>query len=190
MGLFDLTSTDLKKIAASKNVNKITRLSSKELREFLLSKGSSPSKKNKRVALEPREQLSFYFSYSVKRYHDGFKFILTGRHYSKNSVNGFSRREKIRYTKAIHEASEDFRLVNLGFFRRLKAFSSAEVSYTFYNPCSRDHDNNSETLKHFQDTFVSLGFIVDDNRKCLSHRKEVSEIIDPVYRAEAILLPS
>jgi len=188
MALFDITPSDLKKLAKEKKVDAITRLSSRELRELLLSKASRGIGKNESPPRD-KKTLTFNFSYSVKRHLDGFKIILNGRHYSKNNVNSFSRKERIRYSKAISKAAEDFRSVNLQFFKRLTPFPFARVEYTFFNPKSRDHDNNSETIKHFQDTLTTLGFIVDDDRKHLSHPKEVGEVLAKEYSAEAILLP-
>lgn len=189
MGTFGITSSDLDKLAKKKglkNRRSITRMSSKELNELLSKKGADGSHSPKG---SDKPILSFSFSYHVEELGEGYKITLTGRHYSKNSVNKFGRRERIRYSKAISQAAEDFRLVNMRFFRSLVAFEKAEVHYVFHNPRSRDHDNNSETIKHFQDTLTTLGFIVDDNRKCLSHPKDVGETLGREYKAEAFLLP-
>ena len=180
-----LTPADLKKIAKKKGVKKVTSISSKEYRDMFLSKGSKSSKKAK------REQKRFSFIYDavkIERGEDkGYKITLTGKHYSKNVTNSFSRLEMIRYNKAISKAAEEFALLNRTFIKKIKPFPKAFVEYTFYNPRSRDHDNNSETIKHFQDTFPVLGFIIDDKREYLSHPKEVKEVLQKEYKAEALL---
>lgn len=70
----------------------------------------------------------------------------------------------------------------------------ATVEYYFYNPSSRDSDNNS--VKNFQDTFSVptlkgpgvLGLILDDKRKVLRRvRHHDDEILDKTYKVVAIL---
>lgn len=180
-----ITPADLKKLAKKKGVKKVTRMTSKEYNELLRAKGQS--KGTKRVLK------SFSFTYSIDRYtfegKEGYEITLKGRHYSKNDTNSFSRRELIRYSKAIHKAAEEFALLNRKFIKSLVPFQKAEVEYVFFNPRSRDHDNNSQTIKHFQDTFTNLRLIIDDKRKNLSQPKEVGEIKSKEYMAKAFLLP-
>jgi len=183
-----ITPADLKKLAKKKGVKKLTRITSKEYNEILQGKqGKGTSSKGK------KEHKTFSFTYHVqicvRDKMEGYKITLIGRHYSNNDTNSFSRLEIIRYNKAIHKASEEFALLNRDFIKRLKAFQKASVEYIFHNPRSRDYDNNAETIKHFQDTFSILGFIIDDKREFLSHPKEVGECLGKEYKAEALIFP-
>jgi len=136
-----------------------------------------------------RKIWNFAFKYDIEmRDKSTILVTLTGRHLSKNDYDPLplfdtkNKSSKHHYKKAIKDASETYRLVNGFFLKKLKKegiipIQSATVHYTFYNRVSRDHDNGSETIKRFQDTFTALGIIVDDSRKHLISDGNPDEVL-------------
>ncbi len=183
----------LDKIRKKYNLSSSSSISSSQFQEAQLLSQSSARKK---------QIFNFSFQYHIEVVGESTLIItLTGRHLSKNQYDPlpeFDRKNKcskFHYKKAIKVASEECRLRQKGLLGSLKKgglipASLATVHFTFYNPVSRDHDNGSETIKRFQDTFTVLGLIVDDNRKHLSSERDPDEVIigrNEEYKVVAVL---
>lgn len=145
----------------------------------------------------------FHFTYDIDVEHGAsgevvcIRITLTGKHLSKNRFDALPRRVQFRYIRAIKNAAEAAALMYRKSLLRLREkgiipFERASVHYTFYNRVSRDHDNGSETIKRFQDTFTSLGIIRDDDRTSLvpdGAPDEVPTGKDEPYRVVAVIVP-
>lgn len=127
----------------------------------------------------------FSFVYSINFLPTGYQVILDGKHLSKNRFK--SRSDLLRFKAALNRAMEQCRLLNIARLRTITPLERASIHYDFYNPVSRDHDNNQETLKAFQDTFTKLGLIQDDKRECIGQPTD-SEVISKSYRVVATIL--
>ncbi|MBD3822967.1 MAG: hypothetical protein IE916_00465 [Epsilonproteobacteria bacterium] len=176
----------IKQIRKKYNLSENDSISSEQFREAM---GISQNKGNK-----TKGSMTFSYIYDVEFLENGYKITLTGRHYSTNNINSFSRTEAIRYKNAIKKAAKDWLLKNRAIHKKIVPMEKARVEYYFHNPNSRDTDNNS--IKAFQDTFSVpklkgsgvLGLIVDDNRKCLQrHKPQDDEVINNTYKVVAYL---
>lgn len=174
-----ISATQLKQFRKKHNLGSNDSLSSKQFRELQL--GSQSTAKG-----TPKEEAPFSFTYSIDIIENGYKITLTGKHLSKNVLNGSSFRRKLAYKKAIKKSMEEYRLQNLKFIKTLMPFTNASVSFTFFNRRSRDSDANGDTIKIFQDTFTLLGLIEDDTRGCLQC-DAVDEVLQKEYKVIAIL---
>ena len=149
-----ISKRDLARLAKEKGVKKITRLSAAEFREL----------QSKATQKAPNH---FAFTYSIESREGEYIVTLKGKHLSKNRFDSLSFKDKIRYKNAFKNAINEYKLINRKILKGLETFKKAEVSYSFYNPKSRDGDGNSENVKKFQDSLFSLGLIEDDKRSCL-----------------------
>lgn len=173
----NITSTQLKQFRKKHGLGPHDSLTSEQFRELLSDRvGTGRLKKDN----------SSSFIYSIETIENGYKITLTGKHLSKNVLNGSSFKRKLAYKKAIKTSMQNYWMTNRSFIKSITPFSKASVSYTFYNARSRDSDGNSETVKIFQDTFTLLRLIVDDTRECLQC-KTVDEVLQKDYKVEAIL---
>lgn len=174
-----ILSRKQQKLIRSKSLN--GRISSKDF-NAVISNQNDKANKNKVI--------DFAFSFNIqKRSENEYVFILNGRHYSTNSVNSFSFKNKLAYKKAIKQAVHDYLLINKKAFNKIsliKPFSFVVLQPIAYNPRSRDDDGNSATLKVLRDAIVSLKFVPDDKRKFL-RQMDVDEVIDKNYKIEIIL---
>lgn len=130
------------------------------------------------------------FQFELKLEHinlNTYRFILIGRHYSTNDVNGWlSFGKRNAYKISIKKAFDDFFLIN----RKLKPkipFDKAVMYSISYNPSSRDDDGNRITLKPFRDMLTFYGFIKDDKREYFFEYPNF-EIIDKTYKTEIVLI--
>jgi len=123
---------------------------------------------------------------------------LVGKHLSKNRFDSLSKwgvSGQKSYIKAIKKSSYDCYLVNRKMFFEFKKnglfpLKKATVEYIFYNVSSRDEDGNSETIKRLQDTFTTMGIIIDDKRSVLTSICAPREVLitrGSEYYVEAIL---
>ena len=157
-------------------------MSAKEYREYI----SNPKSTKK-----AKKQYTFEFKVQVTRIDEKkerYKIILIGRHYSKNSVNSFSFKDKLRYKTAIKNAFKLYMLQGKNRFELIPTtpFSYSLLTPTVYNKKSRDDDANFETLKILRDCLTVHKFIEDDNRKCLTMEKDI-EILSNEYKIEMLL---
>lgn len=185
----------LKRVRKKYGLSDSSSLSSAQFREAQnLSKSTSSRKK---------QIFNFSFRYEIEAIDEyELRVSLIGRHLSKNQYNTlpqFDRKNKSskhHYVKAMKTASENCRLLQKSLLGNLKKrgvipFDKSTVHYTFFNVESRDHDNNgSDTIKPFQDTFTTLGLIVDDSRKHLMPERESDEVLisrGEEYKVVAVL---
>lgn len=205
----NISATALEKIRKKYNLSDNSSLSASQFRELQgvsQNDGSNGQKRGVKgknsTSSRKRQIFNFSFKYEFVVQNENTLIItLTGRHLSKNQYDRlpeFDRKNKSskhHYKKAFKTSAEECRLMQKSLLNTLKKkkiipSSSATVHYTFYNHVSRDHDNGSETIKRFQDTFTTLGLIVDDNRKNLLSEKEPDEVIinrSEEYRVVAVL---
>lgn len=158
-----------KKQSGKKDVSSLTAV---EYRELVRISSAIDKKKE-----------AFFFKLDVERTDYGYFVVFTGKHLSKNRVNSLSFKDKIRYKNSVKSAMEVYRLQNL----RKKAFNTlqeARITYTFFNPKSRDGDANSETIKLVQDVLTRLGLIKDDTRDVIIEPPREKEIIAREYKIE------
>ncbi|MBT6047275.1 MAG: hypothetical protein HOG49_10670 [Candidatus Scalindua sp.] len=94
-----------------------------------------------------------------------------GRHYCKNDMDSWTRREVTRYKSAIKSgmrvamsrARNRDLLRQLGFVK-VERFTAHCV---VFNPASRDRDANWNSIKAMIDTFIVHNIVAEDNRECL-----------------------
>lgn len=130
---------------------------------------------------------NFEFSFKVEGFEkDGnLFFCVYGKHYSKNKMDKWHRGNVLKYKKAIKQA---FSL----FFRSLDKklidvpSSLSRLTYTVYNPKSRDDDANYNTLKIIRDCLIVHHIIQDDSRKFLLPSIE-KEIISKDYKIKILV---
>ncbi|HID40636.1 MAG TPA: hypothetical protein EYP33_00580 [Pyrodictium sp.] len=121
---------------------------------------------------------TFSFEYKIIEINDETLILeVRGNHLSKNTVDGLSFRQKLAYKKAFKQGAKALYLLNVKTIKTFPVMESAFISFAFGNKRSRDHDNNSETVKRIQDTIVMLGIIKDDSRKYLLPKNEPEEIL-------------
>jgi len=195
-----------KALAKKRGVTRITNLSAKEFRKLAgadkptkIRSMSSSEYNQYQLSLENKAKIrTFVYTYSIEEIQGGYIISLKGRHYSENSINSFSFKEKLAHKKAIHLAAKLFWMSKESHKINPACFAKALVGYQFYNPKSRDWDNGfSKTIKHFQDTFAldrglsrekEVRLIEDDKRGCLKpFLLENPEIISSEYKILAYM---
>jgi len=204
---YGITPGDLKKLAKAKGVKKISSLTAKEYRDIALGKKGKKAKQTTSLtAAEYRKmQLSgkelgvksnkFSFKYDAKPIRDGYLVTLTGRHLSKNDLNGSSMKRKMAYSSAIKKAVREFLLINRKRLPFVPLEGKVQVMFIFYGETERDYDNNDDTKKIFQDTLtvrhterygVGISIIEDDNPDILFPLPgSPMAIKSPEWKAEA-----
>lgn len=159
-------------------------ISAKDYKAILSGKGS----KNNEVK-EHRENKTFSFEFNLKKEEGKVTIELIGRHYSKNSLSYFRKKEELAYRKAIKTAINDFFLKNKN-NKTIKPdykFFFAELFPYSFNPISRDDDANKFTLYLLRDALTNYGYIVDDSRANLLEHRNV-EILNKEYSIKLELI--
>lgn len=122
------------------------------------------------------------FSFEVKfeRKCQFLNFYIYGKHYSKNRMDKWHRGVLLKYKKAIKQSFNLFFLQNKEVIVDVPSLRS-QITYTVYNPKSRDDDANYNTLKYVRDALVVHGIIMDDSREYLLPSVE-NEVLEKEYK--------
>jgi hypothetical protein len=161
----------LNKVRKKYNLSKTQSISSAQFRE---AQEMSSAKTTKRK-IDTKG-----FTFSIVELRDGYSHIrIEGNHLSKNVIDSLPFRQKLRYKASFKIGMNNFYAMNKRKIDKFKTIREGHISFIFNSTHSRDHDNNSETIKRVQDTMVILRIIEDDKRKniTLHPDKGIEEII-------------
>lgn len=168
-----ISNATVKRFMKEHKLRNISSLSAAQYKKLMLMERSSGSSN------------SFHFSCDVEQTDYGYKICFIGKHLSLNRLNALSRKESIMYKSAFKKAQNEYWLIK-GKRAKHKTLEKVTLEYVFYNPKSRDRDNNI-SIKFVQDVIVRLKLISDDTRDVIIRPHTEREIISKDYKIEVLV---